>query len=93
MLQVLTGYAIGLYRRRWRYGSYDEVAALGLTAVITTTGLYLLNEHYFSERPIPQSAVLVGGLFGLVLMKRSVTSGDLCSNGSAARPIALRRSS
>ena len=71
VLQVLTGYAIGLYRRRWRYGSYDEVAALGLTAVITTTGLYLLNEHY-SERPIPQSAVLVGGLFGLVLMKRSV---------------------
>ena len=68
VLQVLTGYAIGLYRRRWRYGSYDEVAALGLTAVITTTGLYLLNEHYFSERPIPQSAVLVGGLFGLVLM-------------------------
>ncbi|MGD9702361.1 MAG: polysaccharide biosynthesis protein [Acidimicrobiia bacterium] len=68
VLQVLTGYAIGLYRRRWRYGSYDEVAALGLTAAITTTGLYLLNEHYFSERPIPQSAVLVGGLFGLVLM-------------------------
>lgn len=67
-LQVLTGYAIGLYRRRWRYGSYDEVAALGLTAAITTTGLYLLNEHYFSNRPIPQSAVLVGGLFGLVLM-------------------------
>jgi FlaA1/EpsC-like NDP-sugar epimerase len=68
VLQVLTGFAVGLYRRRWRYGSYDEVAALGLTAAITTGGLYLLNERYFSERPIPQSAVLVGGAFGLMMM-------------------------
>ena len=68
VLQVLTGFAVGLYRRRWRYGSYDEVAALGLTAAITTTGLYLLNERYFSDRPIPQSAVLVGGVFGLMMM-------------------------
>ena len=68
VLQILTGYSVGLYRRRWRYGSYDEVAALALTAAITTSGLYLLNEHYFSERPIPQSAVLVGGVLGLVLM-------------------------
>ena len=68
VLQILTGYSVGLYRRRWRYGSYDEVAALALTAAITTSGLYLLNELYFSERPIPQSAVLVGGVFGLVLM-------------------------
>ena len=68
VLQVLTGWAVGLYRRRWRYGSYDEVAALGVTAAITTAGLFLLNEHYFAERPIPQSAVLVGGLLGLVLM-------------------------
>jgi FlaA1/EpsC-like NDP-sugar epimerase len=68
VLQVLTGYAVGLYRRRWRYGSYDEVAALGLTAAITTGGLFLLNERYFFERPIPQSAVLVGGAFGLMLM-------------------------
>jgi FlaA1/EpsC-like NDP-sugar epimerase len=68
VLQVLTGYAVGLYRRRWRYGSYDEVAALGLTAAITTAGLFLLNERYFFERPIPQSAVLVGGAFGLMLM-------------------------
>lgn len=68
VLQVLTGYAVGLYRRRWRYGSYDEVAALGLTAAITTVGLFLLNERYFFERPIPQSAVLVGGAFGLMMM-------------------------
>jgi FlaA1/EpsC-like NDP-sugar epimerase len=30
--------------------------------------LYALNGFYFSTRLIPQSAVLVGGVFGLVLM-------------------------
>jgi FlaA1/EpsC-like NDP-sugar epimerase len=68
VLQLAGGWAIGLYRRRWRYGSYDEVAALAMTAAITTLGLYLLNKHYFEERPIPQSAVLVGGVFGLASM-------------------------
>ncbi|CAN5592507.1 nucleoside-diphosphate sugar epimerase/dehydratase [soil metagenome] len=67
LLQILAGYAIGLYRRRWRYGSYDEVAALVLTAAATTGGLFVLNAR-FRERPIPQSAVLVGGIFGLMLM-------------------------
>ncbi len=67
-LQVLFGYAIGLYRRRWRYGSYDEVAALVVTAAATTAGLYLLNEFYFATRPIPQSVVLVAGVIGLLLM-------------------------
>lgn len=67
-LQVITGFATGLYRGRWRYGSYDEVGALCLTTVLTTGALFLLNEHYFTNRPIPQSAVLVGGVVGLVLM-------------------------
>ena len=68
-VQVLTGYAVGLYRRRWRYGSYDEVAALVITATITTVIVYILNEIYLdTPRPIPQSAVAVGGVFGLILM-------------------------
>lgn len=68
ILQLLTGYSIGLYRRRWRYGSHDEVGALVLTAVATTTGLYALNEFYFADRPVPQSVVLVAGAIGLLLM-------------------------
>ena len=28
ILQVLTGTATGIYRRKWRYGSFDEMAAL-----------------------------------------------------------------
>lgn len=67
-LQMFTGYAIGLYRRRWRYGSHDEVGALVLTAAATTAGLYALNEAYFTDRPVPQSVVLVAGSIGLLLM-------------------------
>ena len=67
-LQVLSGFAYGLYRGKWRYGSYDEVAALCATVATANVALYLLNERYFTERPIPQSSVIVGGLFGLVLM-------------------------
>jgi FlaA1/EpsC-like NDP-sugar epimerase len=67
-LQIISGFAFGLYRGKWRYGSYDEVAALCATVITSTAALYLLNEHYLDGRPIPQSAVLVGGLFGLVMM-------------------------
>ena len=68
VIQVLAGYGVGLYRRRWRYGSFDEVAALVLTAGITTGALFFLNHSYLKPRPVPQSAVLAGGAFGLVLM-------------------------
>ncbi len=68
VIQVLAGYAVGLYRRRWRYGSFDEVAALVVTAAVTTGALYALNHSYLKPRPVPQSAVLAGGAFGLVLM-------------------------
>ena len=67
-LQILAGFGVGLYRRRWRYGSFDEVAALVATSFLTTSGFCLLNQFYFEVRPIPQSAALVGGVFGLVLM-------------------------
>ena len=71
VIQVLAGYAVGLYRRRWRYGSFDEVAALAATAAITTTALYFLNKTYLTPRAVPQSAVLAGGAFGLLLMAAS----------------------
>jgi FlaA1/EpsC-like NDP-sugar epimerase len=68
VLQVLVGTAVGLYRRKWRYGSFDEVAALVVASLLTTGLLFILNAYYFEVRPIPQSAVLVGGVLGLVLM-------------------------
>jgi FlaA1/EpsC-like NDP-sugar epimerase len=68
VLQMLVGTAVGLYRRKWRYGSFDEVAALVLASLLVTSLLYVLNAYYFNVRPIPQSAVIVGGILGLVLM-------------------------
>jgi len=68
VLQVLVGTFVGLYRRKWRYGSFDEVAALVMASCITTGLLYVINGYYFDVRPIPQSAVIVGGILGLVLM-------------------------
>lgn len=67
-LQLISGFATGLYRRRWRYGSHDEVAALCITTFLTSIGVYGLNEYYFEVRPVPQSALIVGAVFGLVLM-------------------------
>ena len=70
-IHLLAGYLVGLYRRRWRYGSFDEVAALAATAAITTSALFLLNRFVLYPRPVPQSAVLAGGAFGLLLMAAS----------------------
>ncbi|MCU1500241.1 MAG: hypothetical protein JWM47_4194 [Acidimicrobiales bacterium] len=67
-LQLVSGLSVGLYRSRWRYGSFDEVAALLFTAVVTTGSIYALNEFYFATRPIPQSVTIVAGILGLMFM-------------------------
>ena len=38
--QVCFGWALGLYRRRYHYGSFDEVRSLALT--VAATGLVLM---------------------------------------------------
>lgn len=68
VVQLMVGLAIGLYRRRWRYGSFDEVAALVATSVLTTLLVAILNTQYFEPRLLPMSAVWFAGFVGLVLM-------------------------
>jgi FlaA1/EpsC-like NDP-sugar epimerase len=68
LLQILTGIAVGIYRGRWRYGSFDEVAGLALVAVLNATGLYLLSTIYFDTIAVPRSAIILGAVIGLVLM-------------------------
>ena len=41
VVQAVTGYIVGIYRRQWRYGSFDEVKGLILSAFITTTVLLI----------------------------------------------------
>ena len=65
--QVVIGTRMGLYIHRWRYGTIDEVAALGRTILIVTPLLALVNRFVFGH-PIPVSASLAGGFVALVLM-------------------------
>jgi len=62
------GLVFGLYTGRWRYGSFEEVAALGRAMALTT--LVLLAVDRFSGQPylVPLSAVVGGGVIAFVLM-------------------------
>jgi FlaA1/EpsC-like NDP-sugar epimerase len=65
--QWLGGYLSGLYRGRWRYGSFDEVAAL-VRAVIMTTAILFAIGLALDHRAVPLSSVLGAGFGALVLM-------------------------
>jgi FlaA1/EpsC-like NDP-sugar epimerase len=67
LLQVVAGTASGLYRARWRFGSFDEVAHLVAAVAITATTLSVLNQWLF-DRLVPASVALAGGLVALVIM-------------------------
>jgi len=68
LVQFAVGLGGGLYRRRWRYGSFDEVAALVASSIVVTALLALVNGVYLHPRLMPMSAVWFAGFVGLVLM-------------------------
>jgi FlaA1/EpsC-like NDP-sugar epimerase len=65
---VPAGLLFGLYTGRWRYGSFEEVAALGRATTLTT--MVLLGVDRFASEPylVPLSAVVGGGVIAFVLM-------------------------
>ena len=65
VVQAITGYIVGIYRRRWRYGSFDEVKGLILSAFITTTVLLVIRLTDRSIDAFPRSAIVAGGILGL----------------------------
>lgn len=67
VVQSSVGYTLSIYRRRWRYGSIDEVGALIRTAMITTAALFVVT-FYTDPRFVPLSSVIGGGFIGLVGM-------------------------
>ena len=67
VLQLGAGLAFGLYLGRWRFGSFDEVAALARAVAVATVVLFLFNVPLV-PRPVPLSAVLGAGFIALVLM-------------------------
>lgn len=69
LAQVVSGLAVGLYTGRWRFGSFEEVAALVQSSVVATA-IVLLADLWIERHPllVPRSVPIVGGLVALVLM-------------------------
>jgi FlaA1/EpsC-like NDP-sugar epimerase len=64
--QGVMGVATGLYTRRWRYGSFDEVAALAATVLLTGIVMSIVHVGWFMDgapRSVPAltSAVAIAG--------------------------------
>ena len=66
--QLVAGFAAGLYRGRYRFGSFDEVAALTRAVVIASAWLFTVVFWILSSRPVPLSVTVSGGVIALVLM-------------------------
>jgi len=66
--QVFGGVLGGLYLGRWRFGSFDEVAAVARTTVMTALLLVLLDAFILPGRPVPRSVLVVSPLAAFVFM-------------------------
>ena len=67
LLQFTIGLALGLYRGRWRYGSFEEVAHLARSAAVVTVLLGVVNA-IASRRLVPVSVVFAAGVIALMTM-------------------------
>ena len=70
MAQVVGGLVSGLYIGRWRYGSFEEVAALARAIALSTAIVFVIDVTVPGRgaRLVPISATIAGGLAALVLM-------------------------
>jgi FlaA1/EpsC-like NDP-sugar epimerase len=66
-LQVGVGVLLGLYRRRWSYGSFEEVAALA-QCVVANAALLTTASVVVTGRRVPTGATLIAAPFALVAM-------------------------
>ena len=67
-IQAIVGYIVGIYRRKWRYGSFDEIAGLITTTTVSVGLLLFLRFFDQSLNPYPRSAIVIGGFAGLFFM-------------------------
>jgi FlaA1/EpsC-like NDP-sugar epimerase len=66
-LQLGAGLASGLYRGRFRFGSFDEVLHLVRTVLVAFAGLAVVNQ-LLPRHLLPLSVTIVGALLALVMM-------------------------
>jgi len=67
-VQVALGVLAGLYVHRWRYGTFEEIAALARVVVGVTTVVTFLNLSPLLARTLPVSATIVAGFMSLGIM-------------------------
>lgn len=65
-VQLVVGLAAGQYRGRWRYGSFEEVAALVRTDAVVTVLVAVVNRFVLPGR-IPVSATILAGFCALLV--------------------------
>ena len=71
VVQTAIGWWTGLYRGWWVNGSFEEVAAVGRTTLLSTIALVLIDQVFPGDRPAPISAVVGGGIIAFVCMGAS----------------------
>ncbi|MEM7285155.1 MAG: aminotransferase class I/II-fold pyridoxal phosphate-dependent enzyme [Actinomycetota bacterium] len=62
LLQLGVGVAFGLYTRKWRFGSFDEVAGLIRVVIVVTAVLHLLSVWVYPTQLLPTSVALASGM-------------------------------
>ncbi|MEK9938474.1 MAG: hypothetical protein VW552_07055, partial [Ilumatobacter sp.] len=58
VVHTVFGWSIGVYRRRWRYGSFDE--AIAVAAAFVATGVLGTGYVFLAEGAIPRSVPVIG---------------------------------
>jgi FlaA1/EpsC-like NDP-sugar epimerase len=66
-LQLVVGLGLSLYRRRYRYGSFEEVAGLAATVALVTPVL-IFADLESAPRWVPLSVAVTGGIPALMMM-------------------------
>ena len=68
VLQFVIGRSVGLYVHRWRYATFEEVAAMALSGLLTAVALTAIDLLPSLGRPVPLSTTISGGLLAILGM-------------------------
>lgn len=67
-LLVSVGLITGIYRRHFRYGSFEEVAALAVSVSVSVSIHWTINQYCAASYQVPKSSIIIGGAFGFLMM-------------------------
>jgi len=67
-LLLLAGLTTGVYRRYFRYGSFEEIAGLAIAVGISVLVHWITNNSFTNSFRIPESSIIIGGAFGFLMM-------------------------